>query len=73
MYTIHIYEDWFMKKRSLILLPIFLSGLIGCKGNSTMSQMDIDFKKAENLKYDKNYEGKLGEELNFSDMYEIVE
>ena len=62
-----------MKKRSLILLPIFLSGLIGCKGNSTMSQTDIDFKKAENLKYVNNYEDKLGEELNFDDIYELVE
>ncbi len=62
-----------MKKRSLILLPILLSGLVGCKGNSTMSQMDIDFKKAENLKYVKNYENKLGEELNFNEIYEFVE
>lgn len=60
MYTIHIYEDNFMKKYALILLPVLLTSMVGCK-KATVSPVDADFKKVEKLKYDAHYEDKLPE------------
>ncbi len=61
MYTIHIYEDNFMKKYALILLPVLLTSMVGCK-KATVSPVDADFKKTEKIKFDAHYGDKLPED-----------
>lgn len=51
-------EEIFMKKHGLILIPILIGSLVGCKQGGS-SQVDADFKKAKNLKFDEKYATKL--------------
>ena len=59
-----------MKKQALILLPLLIGALSGCKGSGSISEAERDFAKARNLKYVSNYSEKLGPETEI-DIYEL--
>ena len=61
MYTIFISEDYIMKKRALILLPVLIGSLVGCKQAAT-SGVQADINRAKNLRFNTRYANTIGEE-----------
>lgn len=51
-------EEIFMKKHGLILIPVLIGSLVGCKQGSG-SAVDRDIARAKNLKFNEKYAAKL--------------
>ena len=56
-----------MKKRGLILIPVLIASLAGCK-QSSGSNISAEMRKAHNLTFNKNYARRLGNEVDI-DIY----